>query len=113
MLQIKKEIDETILLEAGEDELAILISTFEVVMNTIRGGFHARIGADREEVQALLLLIQTALRTLKFQDSNSPTTELQISVADLRILTRSSSNSRFRYFFPDRIPQKSNRSKDC
>jgi hypothetical protein len=88
MLQIKKEIDETILLEAGEDELAILISTFEVVMNTIRGGFHARIGADREEVQALLLLIQTALRTLKFQDSNIPTTEIQVSVEDLRILVQ-------------------------
>lgn len=88
MLQINKEIDETILLEAGENDLAILISTFEIVMNTIHGGFHARIGADREEVKAELLLLQTALRTLKFQDSNIPTTELRISVEELRILVQ-------------------------
>jgi len=80
--------NEIILIKAEKKGLEILISTFEEVFQQITGGFHARIGAEREAVQELLLLIKIALDTFDFQESKTSTVEISISVEQLRILTQ-------------------------
>ncbi|PPT09555.1 hypothetical protein CKA32_000830 [Geitlerinema sp. FC II] len=57
-------------------------------MNTIQGGFHARIGASREEVKSLLLLIQKGSKIVKDENSKKIQKESQISVEELRILVQ-------------------------
>lgn len=60
LVQIELLNNEIILIEAEKKGLEILSSTFEEVLKGITGGFYARIGAEREEVQELLLLIKIA-----------------------------------------------------
>ena len=50
--------NEIILIEAGKKGLEILSSTFEEAIQHIIGGFHGRIGTEREKVKELLLLIK-------------------------------------------------------
>ena len=80
--------NEIILIEAGKKGLEILSSTFEEVLKGITGGFHARIGAEREEVQELLSLIKIPLETFDSQPAQNSTMKVQISVEQLRILTQ-------------------------
>ncbi|NEO56163.1 MAG: hypothetical protein F6K54_25655 [Okeania sp. SIO3B5] len=58
------------------------------MLKGITGGFHARIGAEREEVQELLLLIKIPLETFDSQPAQISTMKIQISVEQLRILTQ-------------------------
>lgn len=86
MLNIKLERNEIILIEAEKKEFEILNSTFEEVLQSITGGFHARIGAHREEVKYLLLLIQKILENFGSKQSKNSTMNIEISVEQLRIL---------------------------
>ncbi|MDY7007902.1 MAG: hypothetical protein SWX82_29180 [Cyanobacteriota bacterium] len=88
LVQIELLNNEIILIEAGKKGLEILSSTFEEVLKGITGGFHARIGAEREEVQELLLLIKIALETFDSQAAQNSIMKIQISVEQLRILTQ-------------------------
>ncbi|NEQ40947.1 MAG: hypothetical protein F6K40_33930 [Okeania sp. SIO3I5] len=60
LVKFELQNNEIILIKAEKKGLEILISTFEEIFQQITGGFHARIGAEREEVQELLLLIKIA-----------------------------------------------------
>ncbi|MGD1704314.1 hypothetical protein [Dapis sp. BLCC M229] len=60
LVKFELQNNEIILIKAEKKGLEILISTFEEIFQKIIGGFHARIGAEREEVQELLLLIKIA-----------------------------------------------------
>ncbi|GGA40547.1 hypothetical protein [Okeania sp. KiyG1] len=88
LVQIELLNNEIILIEAGKKGLEILNSTFEEVLKGITGGFHARIGAEREEVQELLLLIKIPLETFDSQPIQNSTMKVQISVEQLRIFTQ-------------------------
>ncbi|XZO03393.1 MAG: hypothetical protein ACM65L_06665 [Microcoleus sp.] len=88
MLNIKLEANNIILIEAEKKGLEILKSTFEVVLQSILGGFHARIGADRKEVQKFLLIIEENLKNYQTQQDNNLVVKLPISVEYLRILTQ-------------------------
>lgn len=80
--------DLAVLLELEEGDIKILSLAFELVMNTIQGGFHARIGASREEVKSLLLLVQRSSKIIKHENNKKIQRESQISVEQLRILVQ-------------------------
>ena len=83
MLQVRQGIENTVIVELGKNEIDILIKSCNFVNNEIIGGFHARLGADREELEALILLMQSALKNFNHQPRL-----IQISVEQLRILVQ-------------------------
>lgn len=88
MLIIKPETSEIILIEAEKKELEILTSTCQTVIEHITGGFHARIGANKEEVIDLVLLIKRAIVSGEKQANKQSITKINLSLKQLRIISQ-------------------------
>jgi len=86
MLNIHIKNSEIVLLQADQKEFQILNLTCETVCQYIKGGFHARIGATRDEVEEIVLLITEAINFLDSQPNQQLTTQISISVDQLRII---------------------------
>ena len=86
MLNIQIQDSEIVWLQADKNEFQILKSTCKTVSQHIKGGFHARIGATRDEVEEIVRLITEAIFFLDGQQNQQLKTQVSVSLDQLRII---------------------------